>query len=147
MLECLLVLYHLSYLILLPTWFSQALFLTVYLLPSIIYCELEAIYLVSSYLPSEESDLLTTSTLLEYFCTSNSVCILFFLFVCLLVFRDRVSLYSPGCPGTHVVDLELRNPPASASRVLGSKACATAPGCFINSLYCIFHDFFKESTC
>ena len=40
--------------------------------------------------------------------------------VCLfvLVFRDRVSLYSPGCPGTHSVDqagLELRNPSASAS--------------------------------
>jgi hypothetical protein len=53
------------------------------------------------------------------------------LFVCLFVlvwfgfgfgFRDRVSLYSPGCPGTHSVDqtgLELRNPPASASQVLG----------------------------
>jgi hypothetical protein len=48
-----------------------------------------------------------------------------------LVFQDRVSLYSPGCPGTHFVDqagLELRNPPASASRVLGLKACATTPG-------------------
>jgi hypothetical protein len=35
-----------------------------------------------------------------------------------LVFRDRVSLCSPGCPGTHSVvqaGLELRNPPASAS--------------------------------
>jgi hypothetical protein len=45
-----------------------------------------------------------------------------------LVFQDRVSLYSPGCPGTHFVDqagLELRNLPASASRVLGLKACAT----------------------
>jgi hypothetical protein len=33
-------------------------------------------------------------------------------------FRDRVSLYSPGCSGTHSLDqadLELRNPPASAS--------------------------------
>jgi hypothetical protein len=43
-------------------------------------------------------------------------------------FRDRVSLYRPGYPGTHFVDqagLELRNPPASASRVLGSKAWAT----------------------
>jgi hypothetical protein len=55
------------------------------------------------------------------------------IFVCLLVclvswfcfvfvfFRDRVSLCSPGCPGTHSVDqagLELRNPPASASQVL-----------------------------
>jgi hypothetical protein len=36
----------------------------------------------------------------------------------LFVFRDRVSLCSPGCPGTHSVDqagLELRNLPASAS--------------------------------
>jgi hypothetical protein len=49
----------------------------------------------------------------------------------LLVFQDRVSLYSPGCPGTHFVDqagLELGNPPASASQVLGLKACATMPG-------------------
>jgi hypothetical protein len=47
-----------------------------------------------------------------------------FIFVCLF-FRDRVS---PCCPGTHSVDqagLELRNPPASASQVLGLKACAT----------------------
>jgi hypothetical protein len=45
-----------------------------------------------------------------------------------LVFRDRVSLCSPGYPGTHSVDqagLELRNPPASASQVLGLKVCAT----------------------
>jgi hypothetical protein len=46
-------------------------------------------------------------------------------------FRDRVSLYRPGCPGTHSVDqagLELRNLPTSASRVLGLKACSTKPG-------------------
>jgi hypothetical protein len=55
-------------------------------------------------------------------------------FVCLfgwLVFQDRVSLCSPGCTGTHFVDqagLELRNPSASASQVLGLKACATTPG-------------------
>jgi hypothetical protein len=51
-----------------------------------------------------------------------------------LVSRDRVSLYSPGCPGTHFVDqagLKLRNPPASASRVLGLKACTTTPDLFI----------------
>ncbi|GAB1295973.1 Predicted gene 12169 [Apodemus speciosus] len=39
-----------------------------------------------------------------------------------------VSLCSPGCLGTHSVDqagLELRNPPASASQVLGLKVCAT----------------------
>jgi hypothetical protein len=49
------------------------------------------------------------------------------------VFRDRVSLCSPGSPGTHSVDqagLELRNPPASASQVLGLKVCATMPGSF-----------------
>jgi hypothetical protein len=48
-----------------------------------------------------------------------------------LGFQDRVFLCSPGCPGTHSVDqagLELRNPPASASQVLGLKACATMPG-------------------
>jgi hypothetical protein len=55
---------------------------------------------------------------------------LFFLFWfgLVLVFQDRVSLCSPDCPGTHFVDqavLELRNPPASVSRVLGLKACAT----------------------
>jgi hypothetical protein len=53
------------------------------------------------------------------------------LFFCLFVFRDKVSLYSPGCPGTHFVDqagLEHRNPPASASQVLGLKVCATTPG-------------------
>jgi hypothetical protein len=51
-----------------------------------------------------------------------------FFLLLFLVFRDRVSLCSPGCPGTHSVDqagLELRNPPASAPQVLGLKACAT----------------------
>jgi hypothetical protein len=54
-----------------------------------------------------------------------------FVFVLFCFFQDRVSLYSPGCPGTHSVDqagLKLRNPPASASQVLGLKACATMPG-------------------
>jgi hypothetical protein len=55
------------------------------------------------------------------------------LFVC---FRDRVSLCSPGCPGTHSVDqagLELRNPPASASQVLGLKVRASTPGLILVS--------------
>jgi hypothetical protein len=54
--------------------------------------------------------------------------VLFCLFVCFVLFWDRVSLCSPGCPETHSVDqagLKLRNPPASASQVLGLKACAT----------------------
>jgi hypothetical protein len=51
-----------------------------------------------------------------------------FCFVFFFVFQGRVSLYSPGCPGTHSVHqagIELRNPPASASQVLGLKACTT----------------------
>ena len=51
------------------------------------------------------------------------------LFICLI--RNRISLYSPGCLGTHFVDqdgLKLRNLPASASRVLELKVCATKPG-------------------
>ena len=67
--------------------------------------------------------------------------VLFFVFVCLFVcflicvyglifgfFRDRNSLYAPGCPGTHSVDhagLVLRNLPTSASQVLGLKLCTT----------------------
>ena len=57
--------------------------------------------------------------------------LLFFVLIFVfLFFRDRVSLYSPGCPGTHFIDqagLEPRNRPASASQVLGLKACATTP--------------------
>jgi hypothetical protein len=58
--------------------------------------------------------------------------LVWFLFVCflglVLVFQDRVSLCTHVCPGTHSIDqagLELRNLPASASRVLGLKVCAT----------------------
>jgi hypothetical protein len=57
---------------------------------------------------------------------------LFCLFVCLLaclfVFQDRVSLCRPGCPGTRSIHQdapELRDPPASASWMLGLKACVT----------------------
>jgi hypothetical protein len=52
----------------------------------------------------------------------------FFFVFFVLVFQDRVSLCSHGSVGTHSVDqagLELRSPPASASQVLGLKACAT----------------------
>jgi hypothetical protein len=41
---------------------------------------------------------------------------IFFFLVLVLVLWDRVSLCSPGCPGTHSVDqagLKLRDPPAS----------------------------------
>jgi hypothetical protein len=63
-----------------------------------------------------------------------------FIYLFILVFWDRVSLYSPGCPGAHFVDqagLELRNPPASASQVLGLKAFATTPGSLTKYFYSI----------
>jgi hypothetical protein len=78
----------------------------------------------------------------HYFLFLAAICFLFcFVLFCFvlfwfglvwfgLVFQDRVSLYGPGYPGTHFVDqagLKLRNPPASASQVLGLKACATMP--------------------
>jgi hypothetical protein len=54
------------------------------------------------------------------------VCLSFLFFFFFFSFsQDRVSLCSPGCPGTHSVDqvgLKLRNLPASASQVLGLKA-------------------------
>jgi hypothetical protein len=54
----------------------------------------------------------------------------YFILFYFILFSDRVSLCSPGCPGTHSVDqagLELRNLSASvsASQVLGLKECAT----------------------
>jgi hypothetical protein len=57
-------------------------------------------------------------------------------FLCLFVcFRDRVSLYSSGCPGTHFVDqagLELRKDPTSASQ--GMRHHAQLNGCFLSLL-------------
>jgi hypothetical protein len=65
----------------------------------------------------------------NFLCLPRSLYLFIYLFI--YFFRDRVSLNSPGCPGTHFVDqagLELKNLPASASRVLGLKVCATVPG-------------------
>jgi hypothetical protein len=50
------------------------------------------------------------------------ICI--YLFIYLFIFQDRVSLCSPGCPGTHFVDqagLELRNLPVSAPPSAGTE--------------------------
>jgi hypothetical protein len=75
-----------------------------------------------------------------------------YLFIYLFIefFRDRVSLCSPGCPGTHSVDqagLKLRNPPASASQVLGLKAYATTAQLTDFFLQNIFlHYFIREYT-
>ena len=48
-------------------------------------------------------------------------------------------MYIPGCPGVsyfvNQAGLELRNPAASASRVLGLKACTTTP----SSIYPFVH--------
>jgi hypothetical protein len=61
-----------------------------------------------------------------------------------LVFQDRDSLSSSGYPGTHCVEqagLELRDPLASVSQVLGLKVCTTTTQLytllFKSSLGCI----------
>jgi hypothetical protein len=67
-------------------------------------------------------------SIIPSFCHPLSFSIFFFGGV---VFRDRVSLCSPDCPGTHSVlqaGLELRILPASASQVLGLKVCTTTAG-------------------
>jgi hypothetical protein len=92
-----------------------------------------------------------------YMCIYSVFIHILFLFVCFLFFETEF-LCSPGCPGTHSVDqagLELRNSPASASQVLGLKACATTTGHtytlilyiytpYIQCLYimCILHIFY-----
>jgi hypothetical protein len=77
--------------------------------------------------------------LVVYF--SASVYWLFCLFVCLFV-----CLCSSGCHGTHCVDqagLKLRNPPASASQVLGLKVCATT-ACHGHQLFLLTSDVSKR---
>jgi hypothetical protein len=73
------------------------------------------------------------------FCFFLGFLFLFFFVVVVVVLRN--PLCSPGCPGTHSVDqagLELRNLPASASQVLGLKACATTAQQFFFFYQC-FH--------
>jgi hypothetical protein len=77
---------------------------------------------------------------------SWSLQVIFFFFFFFLVFRDRVSLCSPGYPETHFADqaaLELRNPPVSASQVLGLKAGATSAGLeneFLGQTFFVFNE-------
>ena len=68
-------------------------------------------------------------------------CYCFVVVVCLFFgFSKTEVLYiAPGCPGPHSVDqagLELRNWPASASQVLGLKACIT-PAQLVGKSYVI----------
>ena len=69
--------------------------------------------------------------LIYMFVAVTVTCSVFCFFVCfVLFFPGRVSLYSPGCPGTHFVDLaglKLRNLPASASQVLGLRCAPPLP--------------------
>jgi hypothetical protein len=73
---------------------------------------------VSLSLPVVSSVTLSSSCLLIWMQHSHLLHHAQLVFVFVLFFRDRVSLCSPGCPGTYFVDqagLQLRNPPASAS--------------------------------
>jgi hypothetical protein len=78
-----------------------------------------------------QKELEVVNTIYIHFIHVWNYCRMFFVFgFVFLVFRDRVSLCSPGCPGTHSIDqagLELRNLPASVSQVLGLKTCTTTP--------------------
>jgi hypothetical protein len=56
------------------------------------------------------------------------ICLSVCLSVCLCFFGVRVSLCSPETCSVVQADLQLRDPPASASQVLGLKACAITPG-------------------
>ena len=61
---------------------------------------------------------------------------IFYLFFCFLE-TGFFCVASPGYPGTHSVvqaSLELRDPSASASQMLGLKACATTAQLFLNLL-------------
>jgi hypothetical protein len=65
--------------------------------------------------------------------------------VVLFVFKDKFSLRSPGCLGTHSVDqadLELRDLPASASRVRGLKDCTTISMAWFSGLIFFFNLIF-----
>ena len=100
----------------------------------------------------------TTHNILLFFSFFSSFLFFFvfffcFLFVCLFVclfcfsIQDRVSLCCFGCPGTHFVDqagLKLRNPPASASRVLELKACDNTQARLFVFFFFVFFLFFLE---
>jgi hypothetical protein len=61
-------------------------------------------------------------------------CTLYFYFHLFIYFGFSRQGFS--CPGTHFVNqagLELGNQPASASRVLGLKACTITPGWILHS--------------
>jgi hypothetical protein len=70
--------------------------------------------------------------------------VLFYLFIYLFIFETGflcIVLADPGIHSVYQAGLELRNPPASASRVLGLKACTATPSCFFffqMSNFCCF---------
>jgi hypothetical protein len=80
--------------------------------------EIQPSSFVASFLPVD----------IKYFIANIHLFVYSFMYLFILVFRDRVSLCSTSCPGIHFVHqagLELRNPPASASQVLGLKVSTT----------------------
>jgi hypothetical protein len=74
--------------------------------------------------------LLKTFSYYIYLSISIYLYIYISIYIYILFAWGRVSLCSPGCPGIHSVDEagDLRNSPASASQLLGLKACAPLPG-------------------
>jgi hypothetical protein len=72
---------------------------------TLLVCFLLYIFFLSIFLSSFLSFLLSLVFLVFGFWYLGVWCLVFLVFgFWFLVFRDRVSLYSPGCPGTHFVD-------------------------------------------
>jgi hypothetical protein len=80
-----------------------------------------------------------THLLLTYYALQFCFCFLF-CFGFWFFKTGFLCIASPGCPGTHSIHqagLKLRDPPASASQVLGLKACATTPSSILYFIVCV----------
>jgi hypothetical protein len=79
----------------------------------------------------------------------------FYCLFCFILLFKTGFLCSLGCPGTHSIEqagLKLRNPPSSASLVLGLKACATTAqslrvsfGVCLGVYICVLRDIAAEA--
>jgi hypothetical protein len=108
------------------------------------------VWLLPSMGVSNQAPALCKSSMFSSLLSQLSIPLTFFFFF----ETGFLCVASPGCPGTHSVDqagLEHRNPPASASQVLGLKACATTARRFFfffflkeDELMFLFEVFFSD---
>jgi hypothetical protein len=89
-------------------------YIHIYIYTYMCVCVCVCVYVCALYSQRPEKSIMLWGSEATPFSSSNYYHYYLLLFC---FFRDRVSLCSSGCPGTHFVDqagLELRNPPASA---------------------------------